>query len=181
MTTLNRFNRRRLTHGEIALAQSVYQGSLNYERIRIHKGKLIPYVQYDKIAMSPFGTMHFPPALYVDDFSTASTTKQHLFIHEMAHIWQYQLGLKLWLDGAILTLKGGYQNNQCYVYQNCVTELQHFSDFNMEQQADLIADWFVFRNTQNNPSVQKIMRDFIDNPCDVNLLPKHTRFAVQAA
>lgn len=176
MTTFNRFGRRRLTDGEIALAQSVYQSSLNYDRIRIHKGKLIPFFQYEKVAMSPFGTMHFPSALYVDDFSTANESKQHLFIHEMAHVWQYQLGLKLWLDGAILTLKGGYQNNQCYVYEHCVNQLPHFSDYNMEQQADLIADWFVFRHTQKNPQIQKIMRDFIDNPCNANLLPKHTKF-----
>lgn len=176
MKPLNCFNRRPLTQGEISLAQSVYQDSLNYERIRIHKGKFIPFFQHEHIAMSPFGTIHFPTALYVDDFSTTNISKKHLFIHEMAHIWQYQLGLKLWLDGTLLTVKGGYQNNQCYAYAHCITELQHFSDYNIEQQADLIADWFVFQHTQKNHKIQKIMQEFIQNPSDIHLLPKHAKF-----
>ncbi|QMT31238.1 type IV secretion protein Rhs [Alysiella filiformis] len=181
MTALNAFHRRKLTSGEIALAQSVYQGSLNYERIRIHKGKLIPFLQYNRVAMSPFGTMHFPKSLYQNDFSQASISARHLFIHEMAHIWQHQLGLRLWLDGAILGAKGGYKNNECYAYAHRVNQCEHFSQFNMEQQADLIADWFVFQNTQNNPQIQKIMRDFIDNPNNVALLPTHAEFRFQAA
>lgn len=178
MTTFNRFGRRRLTDGEIALAQSVYQSSLNYDRIRIHKGRLIPFFQNGKIAMSPFGTMHFPPDLYVDDFSQGSITKQHLFIHEMAHIWQYQLGLTLWLDGAILSAKGGYRGNVCYAYDDWSKSCEQFNQFNMEQQADLIADWFVFQHTRKNPRIQAIMQAFLDNPSDVNLLPKHAEFRI---
>ncbi len=172
---------RKLTAGEITLAQSVYQNSLNYQNIRIHKGRLIPFFQHESVAMSPFGTMHFPSALYVDDFSTADQSKQHLFIHEMAHIWQFQLGLTLWLDGMILTAKGGYRANQCYAYEHRVGVCEHFSDFNMEQQADLIADWFIFRHTRNNKKIQQIMQSFIHNPSDVNLLPKHAEFRFQAA
>lgn len=181
MLPLNTFNRRRLTQGEIALAQSVYQSSLNYDKIRIHKGKLIPYFQYNRVAMSPFGTMHFPRDLYVDDFSQAEISKQHLFVHEMAHIWQHQLGLKLWLDGIILTAKGGYKANQCYAYEKWAANCEQFNQFNMEQQADLIADWFIFKHTQNNPKIQNIMREFIENPNNVNLLPKHAEFRFQAA
>lgn len=181
MSDLNVFHRRKLTAGEIALAQSVYQSSLNYDRIRIHKGKLIPYFQYNRVAMSPFGTMHFPRDLYVDDFSQADTSKQHLFIHEMAHVWQHQLGLKLWLDGAILGAKGGYRNNVCYAYEaHCATR-ERLNQFNMEQQADLIADWFIFKNTRNNPKIQEIMREFIANPNNPDLLPRHAEFRFQAA
>lgn len=172
---------RKLTAGEIELAQTVYQNSLDYDKVRVHKGRFIPLFQREKVAMSPFGTMHFPPALYEADFSTAIDTKQHLFIHEMAHIWQYQLGLRLWLDGIILTAKGGYRGNACYQYESHLTHCQHFSDLNMEQQADVIADWFIFKNTQNDAQVQILIRDFIHNPNNPALLPKHAEFRLQAA
>ena len=181
MLNTNLLRYRKLTLGEITLAQTVYQNSFNYDKIFIHKGRLIPLFQNEKIAMSPFGTMHFPPALYVDDFSTASITKQHLFIHEMAHVWQYQLGLMTWLDGAILGMKGGYRGNACYAYSDRVGVCQRFNQFNMEQQADLIADWFIFKNTQNNPQVKMIMSEFISNPSNVHLLPVHAEFRFQAA
>lgn len=167
---------RRLTEGEIVLAQTVYQNSLDYYKIRIHKGKFIPLFQKDKIAMSPLGTMHFPPALYVSDFSVANKVKQHLFIHEMAHIWQYQLGLNICLDGIILSLKGGYRTNACYAYNSYVSVFQQFNQFNMEQQADLIADWFIFKNIQNNQKIKSIMAEFTANPNNINLLPKHAEF-----
>lgn len=170
---------RKLTAGEIALAQSVYQNSLDYDKIRIHHGRLIPFFQHPKTAMSPFGTMHFPEQTYVDDFSSADVSKQHFFIHEMAHVWQYQLGLKLWLDGVILTAKGGYRDNACYQYEHHVGNCQHLSELNMEQQADVIADWFIFKHTQSQAKVQKLMRDFIVNPSDPNLLPKHAEFRFQ--
>lgn len=172
---------RRLTTGEISLAITVYQDSLNYDTIRIHKGRLIPLFQNSKVAMSPFGTMHFPAGLYVDDFSTASLTRQHLFIHEMAHVWQYQLGLNTCLDGIILGLKGGYRRNACYAYDQHIEQCQRFNQLNMEQQADLIADWFIFKHTQNHPKIKAIMSEFIHNPSNVNLLPTHAEFRFQAA
>ena len=59
MLNTNLLRYRKLTLGEITLAQTVYQNSLNYDKIFIHKGRLIPLFQNEKIAMSPFGTMHF--------------------------------------------------------------------------------------------------------------------------
>ena len=168
--------RRRLTQGERQLLRLIYQDSVDYDRVWVYKGRFIPFVQHRKTAMTPFGAMHFPPALYRADFSQEDASMRHLFVHEMAHVWQHQLGLRLWKDGMKLALKGGYRAHACYAYESSLKTCQQFHQFNMEQQADLIADWFVFRHTQNNPHIQVIMRDFLDNPNNPQLLPQHANF-----
>ncbi|QMT33329.1 type IV secretion protein Rhs [Conchiformibius steedae DSM 2580] len=167
---------RPLTPAETELARSVFGHSIDYPRVRVHRGRLIPLLQNGRVAMSPFGTMHFPPSLYRSDFAAADISAQHLFIHEMTHIWQHALGLKLWLDGSILACKGGYKNNICYRYHSQLAQHHTFSQFNMEQQADIIADYFVFRHTRNHPQIQKILADFSANPANRALLPAHTDF-----
>lgn len=169
------FSRRRLTAGETELARSVFGSSIDYDKVRIHHGRLIPALQNARTAMSPFGVMHYPPALYEADFSQSN--KRHLFIHEMTHIWQHTLGLQLWLDGSILACKGGYGRDlPAYRYDHYLNGRTCLSEFNMEQQADIIADYFVFRVSSAGARLRQILDGFIHNPADTALLPKHTDF-----
>ena len=39
------------------------------------------------------------PKHFKEDFATANAYDQHWFIHEMAHVWQYQLGMNVRLRG----------------------------------------------------------------------------------
>ncbi|UOP05461.1 hypothetical protein [Conchiformibius kuhniae] len=172
---------RSLTPAETQLARHVFGNSMDYARVRVHRGRLIPLLQHERIAMSPFGTMHFPPPIYRDDFAAADIGARHLFIHEMAHVWQHALGLKLWLDGSILACKGGYRNHSCYRYRDWLGQCDALNQFNMEQQADIIADFFVFRHTRDDAHVRRIIAAFRDNPADVRLLPRHTDFITPAA
>lgn len=165
---------RPLTEGEIQLTQSVYRDSIDCTRVRIHHGKFIPLLQFNHVAMTPFGTAHFPTPLYETDFSRATPARQHLFIHEMAHIWQHQLGLPVWWHGLCLALKGGYRHNACYAYAQHATHCPHLNQLNIEQQADLIADWFVFGHTCALPHIAQLLQPFIDNPADPTLLPQHS-------
>ncbi len=47
------------------------------------------------VAMSPDENIYFHPKglLYMDDFSLGGKWAQHLFIHEMTHVWQQQTGV----------------------------------------------------------------------------------------
>lgn len=169
------FQRRRLSVGEIQLAQSVFHNSIDYQHVRVHHGRLIPILQHAHTAMSPFGVMHFPAKLYESDFS--QSRKKHLFIHEMTHVWQYHLGLKLWLDGGILACKGGYGKGlPAYRYDHYLTKRTLLSEFNMEQQADIIADYFILGLHKNNAALRQILALFIENPNNKALLPTHTAF-----
>jgi len=78
---------RPLTHGEIALARTVFGDAIAYDRVRVNHHKWI-FFQPRHIVMAPMGSLHFNPHgdLYCDDFAAASQRLQGLFIHEMTHV-----------------------------------------------------------------------------------------------
>lgn len=83
---------RLLTSDEIALAKSIFRNLVIYSRVWIHHGSYLPFnLQGKNTAMSPNGGIYFKD-WYCDDFSGKSFQYQHIFIHEMAHIWQFQSG-----------------------------------------------------------------------------------------
>lgn len=85
-------NSRTLTSGELAMAQSLFKDSIDYAKIKIHSEEYLPFgLQPDNTAMTPNGEMYFNPDYYKDDFSLLPNDR-HWFMHEMVHVWQYQLG-----------------------------------------------------------------------------------------
>lgn len=122
--------------------------------------------------MTPWGEPHMPNANYLDDFSTATGKKinfLHHFIHEMAHIWQYQRKNKLLrgsivICGAHLSISTGIANAietfsdkftgglsdtikdisgeiDPYTYKNKMPS--SLFNYNMESQAEILADYFI--------------------------------------
>lgn len=100
----------------------------------------------------------------------------------MPHVRQYQLGYSPFLNGIIIALKGGYINNKAYEYLSKVQSNQDLSDFNMEQQGSIIADYFI--DTTNNhtsprphpytkemPLIDSILKEFKNIPSNKQLLP----------
>lgn len=171
---------RKLTPGEISLAKSVFKNSVNYSDIRIHKGSYLPFnLQNENTAMTPNGDMYFMPTHYRTDFSQAIPSYQHWFIHEMTHVWQYQLGLNVRMHGII---------SWAAVYHYSLAGNKLISDYNMEAQASLIADYFWllkfglrgFDKVSNfqgvrGPNLLKsyewVLRGFLNNPSAKGNLP----------
>lgn len=89
---------RRLTRGEVVIAQSIFGSALQLDPIRLHRAKWWPF-QPRNYVMAPKGAIWFHPEgpLWRDDFATAPVRLQALFVHELAHIWQYQRGIWLLL------------------------------------------------------------------------------------
>lgn len=126
---------RLLTAGEIQLAQSVFASTVEYPKIWIHKDSYLPFnLQNADTAMTPNGEIYFRNQ-YRDDFSQSTDDLQHLFIHEMSHVWQRARGMNVvgrglvsWLVSYRYTLDG-----------------RLLSEYPMEQQAQIIADDFVLQ------------------------------------
>lgn len=86
------------------------------------------------------------------------------FIHEMTHVWQYQLGLKNWWHGIVHGCKLDYsieefskdlQHNKERAYNTDISgrdSSKNFNEFNMEQQAVIIELWFDAMYLQNYPN-----------------------------
>ncbi|MHC5175694.1 type IV secretion protein Rhs [Serratia rhizosphaerae] len=139
---------RPLTLGEIILARSIFGNSIIYNTVRVHCDSYLPFgLQASHTAMAPNGELWFRQALYRPDFSAAPIHDQHIFIHELVHVWQYQLGM--WVRS-----RGLFSWIADYTYRLDGKRL--LKDYPMEQQASIIADYFYLKNRGYNEWLSKI-------------------------
>jgi hypothetical protein len=128
---------RGLTAGEIAMASLLFGGAIDYARVRVHDRRYLPLgLQPKNCAMTPNGSIYFHHSCFLPDYSLGNPTVVHWFMHEMVHVWQHQLGYPVRLRGAIrLGLSYDYE----------LREDALLSDYNMEAQGDLLADYFALK------------------------------------
>lgn len=124
---------RRLTDGEIELAKTVFRSTIPYHNVWIHCDSYLPFgLQGAHTAMSPNGDIYFRPPLYRKDYSLVVDDLQHLFIHEMSHVWQHEQGMNVFARGIVSGLVS-------YRYS---LDGRRLCEYRMEQQAQIIADRF---------------------------------------
>ena len=164
---------RPLSEGEIAMALLLFRDAVDYRRVRIHARRYMPF-QPANCAMTPNGHLYFHASCFLDDYAKASLNNQHWFIHEMAHVWQHQLGYAVRLRGAVRV-------GLPYSYE--LTPDKTLADFNMEAQGDLLADYFVLRHLESSASMrqqryanslplyEKVLAEFLTDPMSVANLP----------
>ena len=100
--TLEKGQSRPRTTGEISLARSVFRHGIDYSRVEIHHGSYFPFdLQMENVAMAPNGNVYFMTTHYIDDFFHGEIGEKHLFIHEMTHVWQCQMGVNVRLRGLV--------------------------------------------------------------------------------
>ncbi|KOC87223.1 hypothetical protein [Winslowiella iniecta] len=137
MTIIEEGSSRRLT-GESEMAKSVFKNAIDYRRVRVHHGGYLPFGMQNKdTAMTPNGEMYYPTSLYQDDYSKRKSKDQWLFIHEMAHVWQHQMGMNVRTRGLI---------SWAVEYKYSLPPYYTLADFAMEQQASIIADYYILIN-----------------------------------
>ena len=154
------------TAGERALIEPLFGGVIDCNRLRIYRRRYLPF-QAAATAMAPNG------GLYCTDFSQQPPTMQALFVHECVHVWQHRLGYPVRLAGLLLALSGGYRQRAAYRYRHLLGENRRFCQFNMEQQADMGADYFLAERHGKGapPELRRLLAPFLANPADRSLLP----------
>jgi hypothetical protein len=166
---------RGLTAGEIAMASLLFGGAIDYACVRVHDRRYLPLVQPKNCAMTPNGSIYFHHSCFLPDFSEGSPTVIHWFMHEMVHVWQHQLGYPVRLRGAI-------RIRLSYDYE--LREGALLSDYNMEAQGDLLADYFALkflrhprivrqrRHAHDLPLYEQVLAGFLADPADRENLPR---------
>jgi len=174
---------RYLTAGEIMYCRMIFGDAIDYSRVRVYNKKWIP-MQKRNVVMSPNGSIYCPDG-FKEDFSVggANDVGLRVFIHEMMRVWQYRHGYHFKLNG-ILSF-----NKSRYSYE--LSEGKALSNYNMEAQADLIADYFLllrFGDVGGNYIFEEryrcgdcaadlikrykaVLSEFISNPHDRSNLP----------
>lgn len=158
---------------KLSFAKSFFGNAIDYRFVRIHKSKLIPGVQSDQVSMTPWGELYMPNENYKNDFSIIKSQLDirdlHHFIHEISHVWQYQRkkmlsrGLFVICGAAYAPVTGVAQAIDAiseslpnalaeigkdisgaidpYTYKN--SSPKDFFEYNMESQAEILADYFI--------------------------------------
>lgn len=128
---------RLMTLGEITLAREIFGSSIVYPRVWIHCDSYLPFgLQGKGYGMSPNGEIYFRKELYDNDFSAlrVDIMSRHLFIHELAHVWQHQRGI--WVR-----TRGLFSWAANYTYD--LDTSRKLIDYPLEQQAQVIADFWL--------------------------------------
>jgi hypothetical protein len=149
---------RHLTTREVGLIQPIFHDTLRYTTIKCDINTA--NIGGKENSLTPAGTAYFSRLLYCEDFSSAAAGDQWVFVHEMTHAWQWQHG-RYPLNEAITTFisKGGkYQ--KAYPYD--LTSGIEFDDYNLEQQASIVADYWGLLTGKLRPRFNRNAKSNID-------------------
>ncbi len=125
-----KFKTRPLTEREILLGKSIFKDQINYWRVRIDEGAYIgkrQHIFYVSIyTINGWGKMSDP-----------------LFLHELTHVWQYEQMGSVYIPRALRAqfTQMGYNYGGLSALQQAKTKQEGLNAFNLEQQADIIADY----------------------------------------
>jgi len=172
---------RKLTHGEILMARPIFKDSIFYQEVEVYKCGAIPF-QDEKTIITPKNAMFCPTGVFQEDFSKSTDTDKEWFIHEMTHVWQYYRGYRrrLVAKGAFyggISAVSETASKWAYGYDAVADKNKTFSEFNMEQQADIICHYFGAKFLKDIryipilPFLQCVLADFLKEPRAVALLP----------
>jgi hypothetical protein len=165
---------RTLTEGEIAMASLLFRDAVDYERVRIHARRYMPF-QPKNCCMTPNGSMYFHRSCFLPDYTRGDPAVVHWFLHEMVHVWQHQLGYPVRLRGAL-------RIGLSYRYE--LRPDATLADYNMEAQGDLLADYFALKYMRNTRVMrqrryagelalyERVLARFLADPRDPDNLPR---------
>ena len=156
------------------MASLLFGDAIDYRRVRLYNRRYMPF-QPKNCCMTPNGSMYFHRSCFLPDYSRGDPPAVHWFIHEMVHVWQFQLGYAVRLRGAVrIGLPYGYD----------LAPGKTLADFNMEAQGDLLADYFALRHLGAKAAVRQqryvgslplyeaVLAGFLAEPGSVANLPR---------
>lgn len=137
--------KRGLTEGEIALAREAFGDRLAYGQIRFVDGAAGNPVakaafRNGNTAITLRRAIHFNPAYFLDDFSTAKPAARGLFTHELTHVWQYDRLGTAWFLGkyGVQFCRAGFKAWKMYEYEQGATA---FLGAKLEAQAEMAGNY----------------------------------------
>lgn len=143
LMALNRLlkpNTRPLSERELALARSIFGEHIDYKKVRLDERSHLGCRRYR------FAYVGFH---YINSWGALSDAD---FIHEMVHVWQYQHVGAVYIARALYAQNTheGYNYGGTEALQKALKKGLNLLDFNYEQQADIVSDYFCLK-TRRQP------------------------------
>ncbi|MFT4663126.1 MAG: hypothetical protein ACI8YQ_000257 [Polaribacter sp.] len=136
-----KYNTRPLHPWEIEMARTIYDDNINYKRVRIDDLSMVGPKQ---------GRFCYVSFYLVNSWGEM---RNSTLIHELMHVWQYERYGALYMVQAIRAQNtalaydyGGLEKLKAYLAVG-----KKLKDFNPEQQADIITDYFLIKNGNAPP------------------------------
>lgn len=150
---LFKWNIRKLSKEELAVGKRIFGNAIDFSRVRIDDTAKLG-IETIAIAYVGFNTINFNNKI-----------KKEVFIHELVHIWQYQKYGSLYIGRAIKAQKSpeGYDYGGIENLYNIMLKNGRLMDFNFEQQAEIIEDYYkITKNPSNvHPMIINIYTYFV--------------------
>jgi hypothetical protein len=139
---------RELTVGEIKFLEPIFGRTLHYYAIHCDINKHQLGGPDNSITLS--GNPLFAQQVYEEDFSKADINSQWIFVHEVTHAWQWQHGRYPVWEGLGLAMRHGAKHyDKSYPYD--LNGGKNFDDYNLEQQASIMADYWIVSRCGKSP------------------------------
>jgi hypothetical protein len=151
---------RGLTSGEIRLLFPIFGDTIDYDQQTVDRNDDHTGGEYNSFTPGYFPNMS--PHIWSWDYSLAPHPNAAVFVHEMVHVWQSGHGSHNLLRGAYLYVR--YRGHYEKSYKYNLDSSTKLSDFNLEQQAAIIEDYYlVSKNLLPDSSVgtRKTVPDYV--------------------
>ncbi len=154
---------RPLTENETAFAKTIFLDEVDYDRVRIAEDSILTRVfpwLFTRVTLG--NTIHIPLSPALTDAPSDQMPKRRLklfFIHEMAHIWQYQHSGWTYLYSSaraqIAALLRSGSTAEAFYWRYRFLEKKDFSTWNSEEQAEAIGNYAIHLDFVNDISPTK--------------------------
>ena len=136
-------NPRSITGGEEKFLRAVFVDTLPYSRQQVAPNT--DNLGGKNNSITPGSTPFMSTNIWCADFSDPSVSKlpKSSFVHEFVHVWQFYHGITK-LSAMWLYVRNLGDYAQAYPYD--LSDSDDLTDYNIEQQASIIQDWWLLTN-----------------------------------
>ena len=131
---------RSLTSGEKSLLRQIFEVTLPYDSMQLSRNDM--ELGGSDNSITPGDTPFMAKSVWCTDFSNTgvSDDDRGTFIHECVHVWQFYHGItKLSAIKLFVWYRSDYFPK---AYRYDLSDNDDLTDYNMEQQAAIIEDWW---------------------------------------
>jgi hypothetical protein len=136
---LSTVHERSLTEYEIRQARRVFKNAIDYGKVRVNQGSISGKIwSVNDTARTIGHTINFPAGSKID---------MAWLIHELTHVWQYETVGWTYAPSAVWSqIWEGYSYSDGKTPEQALKDARaagkHLTDFNKEQQGDILSDYF---------------------------------------
>ena len=154
---------RGLTDGERAFLAPLFRDAVDYDAVRIVRGRAFP-LQGRRTIVTLGPAIYAPDEVYIADYARAAAERRAILVHEVAHVWQYESGIAVIAGAVRAFFATGGRYGRAYRYQ--LEAGRDLIDYGIEQQASILEHYYLARDRGRDAADRftAVLRRFLADP-----------------